>query len=92
MRQPSSMRDRQTRRLLRYRPTPAVLVLAIIVVWIGLSLIWSGHWVLTLPFVVIAVPAYVMWRHHRVSEARRLGVLPPRGHSPAKGGRPDEGR
>jgi hypothetical protein len=73
--------DRDTRRILRYRPPPAVAVVLIIVVWIGLSLIWSGHWQLTIPFVVIAVPWYLVWRHHRVSEVRRLGLLPTKGLS-----------
>ena len=80
--------DRQTRRILRYRPPPAVVVTLVIVAWIGLSLVWSGHWQLTIPFVVLAVPWYFVWRHHRVSEARRLGLLPNR--SEGESGNPGE--
>ena len=73
--------DRQTRRIFRYRPPPAVVVLLIIVLWIALSLAVSGHWQLTALFVVVAIPWYFVWRHHRVVEARRLGLLPDREQS-----------
>jgi len=75
--------DRQTRRIFRYRPTPAFVFLAMLVAWILLSLIWVGRWYLVAPFVVIAIPWYLVWRHHRVSEARRLGLLPARDARPS---------
>lgn len=70
--------DRQARRIFRYRPPPAAVVLLVVVGWVGLSLAWSGHWQLTIPFVDVAVPWYLVWRHHRISEAQRLGLLPKR--------------
>lgn len=81
--------DRETRRIFRYRPTPAVTVLLVIVLWVALSLAVAGHWQLTALFVVVAVPWYLVWRHHRVVEARRLGLLPDpgRGSDGAAGGR-----
>ncbi len=74
--------DRETRRIFRYRPTPAVTVLLVIVLWIALSLAVAGHWQLTAVFVVVAVPWYLVWRHHRVVEARRFGLLPDPGRGP----------
>lgn len=69
--------DRQTRRLLRYRPPPAVVVVAVVIVLVGLSAVSGGHWQLVAPFAILALPWYLVWRHHRVEEARRLGLLPP---------------
>lgn len=81
--------DRQTRRLLRYRPPPAVVVVAVIVAWVGLSAVSGGHWQLVAPFAILALPWYLVWRHHRVEEARRFGLLPPPGGLPIEPDEPD---
>jgi hypothetical protein len=69
--------DKETRNLIRYRPGPAIILLGIIVVWLFLSVALAGHWEIAIPFLVLAVPWYLVWRHRRLQTARGLGLIPP---------------
>jgi len=74
--------DKETRNLIRYRPGPAIVLLGIILVWLFISVAVAGHWQIDIPFLVLAVPWYVVWRHRRLQTARRLGLIPPTRRDP----------
>jgi hypothetical protein len=69
--------DKETRNLIRYRPGPAIVLLGIILVWLFISVAVAGHWEIDIPFLVLAVPWYLVWRHRRLQTARSLGLIPP---------------